>query len=128
MANLFPVYKFMSQQWGKREYLFFATTDRKALDFACAWNRSHPETNGTYLAPSFEEADPRVSAKPDHYRGWHLDFEYGYHTATHDNYDASYEGPEDGWVDNGLKLSERSLEVLIIEIDMHEASSPMSRV
>jgi len=75
------------------------------------------------LGVSIDRADePNVNT----YRGWTLDFEYGYHTATHDNYDASWEGEEDGWVDNGLKLTERTLEALITEIDLHEASSPTS--
>lgn len=37
--------------------------------------------------------------------------------ATHDDYDASYEGEEDGWVDNGLKASGDTLDELKAEID-----------
>ncbi len=117
----FPVYKFGHGQWGKREYLFHASTDSLATDFACAWNRANTWSNGSYLAPSHDTDD-----KLDTYRGWHISWEYGYYTAYHDNYDASWEGDEDGWVDNGLKLSERTLDSLITEIDLHEASFPMS--
>lgn len=51
---------------------------------------------------------------------WTFDFEYGYHTATHDNYDASYEGPEDGWVDNGHQLFAKDRSDLAIEITVFE--------
>ena len=37
------------------------------------------------------------------YRGWSISFEYGW-CATHPDYDASWEGEEDGWVDNGLRI------------------------
>lgn len=37
------------------------------------------------------------------YRGWDIGPDYVGWTATSPNYDASYEGPEDGWVDNGEK-------------------------
>ena len=60
----------------------------------------------------------------DTYRGWAIhydpppipirDFDW---QATHPDYDASYEGPEDGWVDNGLKASARTRDALIEEID-----------
>lgn len=51
------------------------------------------------------------------YRGWDITWDYGYFTATSPNYDASYEGPEDGWVDNGQRVSARTREDLIIEVD-----------
>ena len=35
----------------------------------------------------------------------------------HPNYDASYEGPEDGWVSNGLSVSADTLDALHDEID-----------
>lgn len=38
------------------------------------------------------------------YRGWTITFEYGQYQAVSPNYDASYEGPEDGWVDNGQRV------------------------
>jgi hypothetical protein len=124
MAKLFPVYKFARGHWGQRETIFYASSDQRAIDFACEWRRANPWSQGCYLAISLDNPDP--SLKADTYRGWHLDFEYGYHTATHDNYDASWEGEEDGWVDNGLRLSERTLADLITEIDLHDASAPTS--
>lgn len=51
----------------------------------------------------------------------HLAFEYGRWTATHENYDASYEGEEDGWVSNGLMCEGRTLEELADECDAKEA-------
>jgi hypothetical protein len=47
---------------------------------------------------------------------WKLSFEYGDYYAVHDNYDASWEGEEDGWVDNGLQTSARTIEDLELEI------------
>lgn len=38
-------------------------------------------------------------------------------SATGPNYDASYEGPEDGWVDNGEKASASTRDALLAEID-----------
>lgn len=59
------------------------------------------------------------------HRGWLIncdfppipvrDFDW---TATHPNYDASYEGPEDGWVDNGLKVHAATYKELLAEIDL----------
>lgn len=37
--------------------------------------------------------------------------------ALHPDYDASYEGPEDGWVSNGLSTTADTLEELHFEID-----------
>lgn len=65
----------------------------------------------TGLHPIFERVvnDHMAATKavtPDHltYRDWRMDVDYGapswplVWTATHKNFDASYEGPEDGWV------------------------------
>ena len=57
---------------------------------------------------------------PDTYRGWSISQEcddnfYG----TGPNYDASYEGPEDGWVDNGERCSGRTWDELRDEIDAY---------
>lgn len=38
--------------------------------------------------------------------------------AIHPDYDASWEGEEDGWVDNGLKVHAATYEDLLAEIDM----------
>lgn len=54
---------------------------------------------------------------PETYRGWELSFEYGFHTATHLDFDASYEGPEEGWVGSHPTLQGRSPEALRAEID-----------
>lgn len=56
------------------------------------------------------------SVTPGH-RGWSIAWDYGYFTATGPNYDASYEGPEDGWVDNGQCVSARTWEGVIEEIN-----------
>lgn len=58
--------------------------------------------------------------KERHPRWEHFSFEYGRWTATHENYDASWEGEEDGWVDNGLKVEARTLEELSEEIEAKE--------
>jgi hypothetical protein len=54
---------------------------------------------------------------PEEYRGWYIDWNYGYFNATGPDYDASYEGPEDGWVDNGHRVSARTLSELYEEVD-----------
>lgn len=63
-----------------------------------------------------------MSAKT--YRGWSINYDpkpipirsFDWQ-ATHPDYDASWEGEEDGWVDNGLKCSAATLEELHAEID-----------
>lgn len=55
-----------------------------------------------------------------YYRGWLISqgrFPEPAWSATGPNYDASYEGPEDGWVDNGEKASAATREARIDEID-----------
>ena len=52
------------------------------------------------------------------YRGWSITFEYGYYRAVHPDYDASWEGEETGWVDNGLQCEARTLDELYEEIDI----------
>jgi len=51
------------------------------------------------------------------YREWAVSFDYGYWNATGPDYDASWEGEEDGYVDNGQKAQARTLEDLHAEID-----------
>ncbi len=51
------------------------------------------------------------------YREWEITFDYGYFSATGPNYDVSWEGEEDGYVDNGQKISARTVEALRDEID-----------
>jgi len=116
MADVYPVYKFKG--YCQREYVFYASSPERAMDFALAYNASRISRNGCYLAVSRPLPE---GEKVNTYRGWEFDFEYGYHTAIHENYDASWEGDEDGWVDNGLKLSERTLLGLLESIVAYEA-------
>jgi hypothetical protein len=51
----------------------------------------------------------------------HLKFGYGRWTTTHENYDASWEGEEDGWVSNGLMCEGRTLDELADEVEAKEA-------
>lgn len=56
---------------------------------------------------------------PDTYRGWTVyrcEWTNGWRAVGPD-YDASWEGPEDGWVDNGQKADAATREALIEEID-----------
>jgi hypothetical protein len=53
---------------------------------------------------------------PD-YRGWAISWGYGRYTAISPNYDASWEGDEDGWVSNGQCVEARTLEGVHAEID-----------
>ena len=61
---------------------------------------------------------------PREYRGWTVDFDMkpipyrgADWTATHPDYDASYEGPEDGWVGSHTVLTAATEEELWAEID-----------
>jgi hypothetical protein len=58
-----------------------------------------------------------VTHKADGHRGWSITWDYGFYTGTGPNYDASYEGEEDGWVDNGHRVTARTRDALISEID-----------
>ena len=57
------------------------------------------------------------SPAPETYRGWAVTWDYGYFTATSPDYDASWEGEEDGWVDNGLRRQGRTMDDLHAEVD-----------
>ncbi|MEM6586616.1 MAG: hypothetical protein AAF692_12765, partial [Pseudomonadota bacterium] len=46
------------------------------------------------------------------------------YTATHDDFDASYEGPEDGWVGNGLQVSADTEQELIEAMGEVEREHP----
>lgn len=68
---------------------------------------------------------------PDTYRGWTISqgrWPEPAWSAVSPNYDASWEGEEDGWVDNGEKADAPTREALIEEIDAwfdeHPASHP----
>jgi hypothetical protein len=58
-----------------------------------------------------------IDSVKERFPDWTIDFDYGYFNATHSNYDASWEGEEDGWVDNGLRVIARTLEGLCEEIE-----------
>lgn len=65
-------------------------------------------------------ADLQVAAtirQPDTYRGWSISWDYGRFTATGPNYDASWEGEEDGYVTSGGSVEARTRDDLIAEID-----------
>src|SRR5690348_11442194 len=51
------------------------------------------------------------------YPRWKIEYSYGYWRAVHDNYDASWEGEEDGWISNGLDACARTIPDLAEEID-----------
>ena len=58
--------------------------------------------------------------------GWHITEPSGLYpwTAQHDDFDASYEGEEDGWVGNGLGCTANTREELLAEIEWIEAEHP----
>ena len=68
-----------------------------------------------------QHADAQLRATkavtPKEYRGWSISWDYGYYNAVGPDYDASYEGEEDGWVSNGQTASGRTLDDLRAEID-----------
>jgi hypothetical protein len=58
------------------------------------------------------------------YRGWSISFDFPPipirtmdWSATHPDYDASYEGEEDGWVSNGKHVTAATLDGVKAEID-----------
>lgn len=56
----------------------------------------------------------------DTYRGWLIEQNWlGKWEATGPNFDASYEGPEDGWVSNGEAVFADTRAELIEEIDAY---------
>lgn len=55
---------------------------------------------------------------------WSITFEYGYWTAVHKDFEASWEGEEDGYVGNGLNTTARDLEGLAAEIECIIAEHP----
>lgn len=62
-------------------------------------------------------ATAALAPKANTYRGWLIDLTPAGWMATSPNYDASYEGPEDGWVDNGEKVTASTRDDLHAEID-----------
>lgn len=58
-----------------------------------------------------------VPASAASYRGWSIVFEYGWYVGTGPNFEASYEGEEDGMVGNGECVSARTIADVRIEIE-----------
>jgi hypothetical protein len=57
------------------------------------------------------------SPKPDTYRGWQVSFDYGYFNATHPDFEADWQGEEDGWVGSHPTLSGRTRADMEAEVD-----------
>jgi hypothetical protein len=68
-------------------------------------------------APATTQAAPAQRV----YRGWLMERTPAGLCATGPNYDASYEGPEDGWVSNGEQCFGTTWDELRDEIDAHIA-------
>lgn len=57
--------------------------------------------------------------------GWSIELNsFGIYEASHDDFDASYEGPEDGWVGNGLACTGNSLDEVLCGIQEIEEEHP----
>lgn len=63
---------------------------------------------------------PLYNPSASEYRGWEISPGYVGYYATHPNFDASYEGPEDGWVGNGLQVHGMTVEDVKAQIDDKE--------
>lgn len=70
------------------------------------------------------EADAKLKPARDIYRGWTISWGYGRYTAMSPNYDASWEGEEDGWVSNGQCVEARTREAVCAEIDAWFEENP----
>lgn len=70
-----------------------------------------------FFAAFFKALWATKAVTPKEYRGWSISWDYGEYSATGPNYDASWEGPEDGWVDNGHRVFARDLPDLYAEVD-----------
>lgn len=51
------------------------------------------------------------------YRGWRIDSAYVGYSAIHPDYDASWEGEEDGYIDNGLQVHAMTIDGVKAEVD-----------
>jgi hypothetical protein len=54
---------------------------------------------------------------PGTYRGWSVSFDYGYWNATHPDFEADWQGEEDGWVGSHPTLSGRTRADMEAEVD-----------
>ena len=73
--------------------------------------------NGIIADHAASQLRATKAVTPDEHRGWRIEWDYGQFSATGPDYDASWEGEEDGWVDNGHRVFARTREDLIEEID-----------
>ena len=72
-----------------------------------------------------------VVTQADTYRGWRISYDpppipvrcFDWR-ASHPDFDASWEGEEDGWVSNGKSVSAPTRERLIVEIDAYIEENP----
>jgi len=53
------------------------------------------------------------------YRGWNIEPAYVGWSATHPDFDASWDGEENGWVDNGLQVHAMTLDGVKAEVDLY---------
>lgn len=51
------------------------------------------------------------------HRDWEITFDYGHYIATHKDFEASWEGPEDGWVGSHPTIIDRYRSGLREQID-----------
>lgn len=58
-----------------------------------------------------------VPASAERYKGWVIEFEYGWYTGVGPNFEGDYQGEEQGWVGNGEMVSARTIADVRIEID-----------
>lgn len=94
---------------------FRSLAELHAADDAWRNLRSVPPVGPTHRGSSPDKVSETVT--PKDYRGWAISWDYGRFTATSPNYDASYDGQEDGWVDNGQRVTARTLTALRDEVD-----------
>lgn len=81
--------------------------------------------NGILADHAASQVRATKAVAPDHltYRDWRMDVDYGapawplVWSATHKNFDASYEGPEDGWVGSHPCFTAATQRDLIEQID-----------
>jgi hypothetical protein len=62
-------------------------------------------------------ADPTIEQVRAAFPDWNIEFEYGYWTAVHTDFEASWEGEEDEYVGNGLSTSGRTPADLAAELE-----------
>jgi hypothetical protein len=62
-------------------------------------------------------ADPTLAQVKATFPDWRIEWDYGYWSAVHKDFDAEWGGPEDGWLGNGLSTSARTPADLAAEIE-----------